>query len=120
MKFIVDMPVGASVAAWLRDQGHDAIHALEAGLDRSEDDAIVDFARQQGRVVITLDLDYPRLIALSGDAAPGLILFRDEGLKPAEICTLMARIFATLSPAEISESITVATGDALRMRKLPI
>ena len=32
MKFLVDMPLSPSLARWLRERGHDAVHAFEVGL----------------------------------------------------------------------------------------
>lgn len=66
MKFLIDMPLPPALARWLATQGHDAIHASAAGLDRSTDPAILTRARQEARTVITADLDYPRLLALAG------------------------------------------------------
>lgn len=55
MKFLVDMPLSPVLAVWLTQQGHDAIHALDAGLDRAPDEAILERARKEQRVVVTAD-----------------------------------------------------------------
>ena len=55
---------------------HDAVHALERRLDRASDEVILERARNEQRVVVTADLDYPRLLALAQAKGPGLILFR--------------------------------------------
>jgi predicted nuclease of predicted toxin-antitoxin system len=120
MNFFVDMPVGASVARWLREKGHNAVHALEVGLDRADDDTIVNHARSDGRIIITLDLDYPRLIALSGQSSPGLILFRDEGVQPQEICRQIGRILTMPPPEDLAASIVVVAGGVMRVRSLPV
>ena len=70
------MPLSPELARWLAQQGHDAVHALEAGLDRASDEVILERARKEQRVVLTADLDYPRLLALAQAEGPGLILFR--------------------------------------------
>lgn len=64
MKFIVDMPLSPELAAWLVKKGHDATHALQAGLNRSSDEEILEYARNEKRIIITADLDFPRLLAL--------------------------------------------------------
>jgi predicted nuclease of predicted toxin-antitoxin system len=58
------MPVTPLIATHLRAIGHDAVHAHEIGLDRAADIELLDVARRQGRVIVTADLDYPRLLAL--------------------------------------------------------
>ena len=65
MRFLVDMPLSPELAKWLVRQGHDAVHALEVELDRALDEVIFGKALYEQRVIITADLDYPRLLALA-------------------------------------------------------
>ena len=53
MKFLIDMPLSPKLAVWLVQQGHDTIHALEVGLDRASDTAILERARNEKRIVVT-------------------------------------------------------------------
>lgn len=43
---------------------------------RATDKELLEIARRQDRIVITADLDFPRLLAQSSTEGPGLILFR--------------------------------------------
>jgi hypothetical protein len=70
VKFLVDMPLSPALAGALTAQGHDAVHASTAGLDRASDAEILVCAGQDGRTVITADLDYPRLLALCRGRGP--------------------------------------------------
>ncbi|MBS3943754.1 MAG: DUF5615 family PIN-like protein [Dethiobacter sp.] len=45
------------MAIWLVQQGHDAVHAFEMGLARASDEAIMERAQGEQRVVVTADLD---------------------------------------------------------------
>jgi predicted nuclease of predicted toxin-antitoxin system len=73
VKFLVDMPLSPTLAQWLQSQGHDAVHASVLGLDRAPDTDIIERAKNELRIVITADLDYPRLLALAGATGPSLI-----------------------------------------------
>ena len=75
VKFLVDMPLPPALAHWLAAQGHDAVHASAMGLDRSTDREILTRSRQETRTVVTADLDYPRLLALTaaGRTKPDLV-----------------------------------------------
>ena len=84
MRFLVDMPLSPALAAWLRDQGHESVHATEIGFGRASDVEVMELANQQNRTVVTADLDYPRLLALARATTPSLILFRDGDWKEAE------------------------------------
>ena len=72
MRFLVDMPLSPVLAQWLSDRGHDAVHAAQRGLERADDATILRLAREEGAIVLTADLDYPRLLALTGSDGPGI------------------------------------------------
>ena len=58
MKFLIDAQLPPSLAAWLRDKGHDADHVMAvSGLDAS-DSAIWDLAVAGGYVIVTKDRDF--------------------------------------------------------------
>jgi len=63
VKFLLDMGLARSSADFLRDQGYDTIHLREQGLQRLDDDDIVNKARAEGRVILTQDLDFGRIMA---------------------------------------------------------
>jgi len=47
VKFLIDMPLSPELAVWIVRQGHDPIHALEVGLGRASDAAILERARNE-------------------------------------------------------------------------
>jgi predicted nuclease of predicted toxin-antitoxin system len=120
VKFLVDMPLSPMLAAWLRDQGHDAVHAIELGLDQESDLGILGYAKDDSRTVITADLDYPRLLALGRMTGPSLVLFRDGNWSEADVIARLAHVLNILEESEINSSITVIDRERIRRRKLPI
>jgi predicted nuclease of predicted toxin-antitoxin system len=81
VKFLVDMPVSPNVAGWLADNGHDAVHASNVGLHKAKDSEILEEARTQERIIVTADLDFPQLLALSRAKDPGIILIQGRQLQ---------------------------------------
>lgn len=79
------MPLSPELVAWLLQRGYEAVHAVQIGLDRASDEALVARAQQESRVIITADLDFPRMLALTGAEGPGLILFRGGNYSEAEM-----------------------------------
>lgn len=65
MKLLLDQGLPRSAAALLRATGIDTVHTGEIGLATADDEAIIQVARQQERVIITLDADFHALLALS-------------------------------------------------------
>ena len=120
MRFLVDMPLSPELAALLVQSGHDAVHALELGLDRASDASILERAREDQRVVVTADLDYPRILALTQSQGPGLILFRGGNYSEAESVARLRRALVTVPAEELAHSIVVIEKDRIRRRRLPL
>jgi predicted nuclease of predicted toxin-antitoxin system len=120
LKFLVDMPVTPQAVAHLEAKGHDALHASTAGIGTEDDSVILERARIDDRVVVTADLDYPRLLALLKADRPGVILFRGGSYSDAEMLALLDRVLAQSETLELERSITVVDQYRIRRRRLPI
>jgi len=46
MNFLVDMPVSCLLAAWLNQNGHNAVHASEIGLHTAKDRDLAELAKK--------------------------------------------------------------------------
>ena len=120
MKLILDQGLPRSAAALLRDSGIDAVHTGELGLATAEDSEILEFARSDDRVVVTLDADFHALIALSGAIGPSVIRVRVEGLRAEALAILLQRILnAWTEDLEMGCMLTVQS-DRIRTRRLPL
>ena len=116
----MDMPVTPEAALHLGRGGHDAVHAASVGLASASDAEILEAARRERRVVVTADLDYPRLLAIARAAEPSLILFRDGDWSEADVIARMSDILRTLTEVDIAQSIIVVDRRRVRRRRLPI
>ena len=114
------MPLPPALAHWLAAQGHDAVHASAVGLDRSADAEILAHAKREARTVITADLDYPRLLALTGAIGPSLILFRGGDWSEPEVTARMQQILGAMGESQITRSIIVVDRTRVRRRRMPI
>jgi predicted nuclease of predicted toxin-antitoxin system len=70
------MGLAQSTGEYLRSLGHDAVHLRDEGLQRLPDERIVIKAQDEGRTIITHDLDFGRIVALSGDTVPSIVTLR--------------------------------------------
>ncbi len=63
MKFLVDAQLPPALKLWLIANGHDCIHALDLPRkDLSSDTEIADIAMCQGRILISKDSDFVKMI----------------------------------------------------------
>jgi predicted nuclease of predicted toxin-antitoxin system len=85
MKFLADMGISPRSVTFLHGLGHDAVHLHAQGLDRMEDSAIMSKAQEEGRVLLTHDLDFGELIAASGARLPSVVIFRLRNMRPERV-----------------------------------
>ena len=120
MKFLLDMPVSHLLLDVLHAYGHEGVHAHQIGKDRAPDSELLNIARREGRIIITADLDFPKLLALSLSEGPGIILFRGGNYSDVEMCGLLEKVLKRV-PAEVMEnSICVVDKKRIRITRLPL
>ena len=83
MKIVVDMNLSPNWCSVLNRAGHSSQHWSEIGAADSEDREIVDWARANGHIILTADLDFTGILATSGDLRPSVIVMRLGRHSPA-------------------------------------
>jgi predicted nuclease of predicted toxin-antitoxin system len=71
MRFIVDAQLPPALARSLTAKGHEAEHVADRGLHAASDNAIWDFAMQEGAVIVTKDEDFAQRKA-QADSGPAV------------------------------------------------
>jgi len=120
VKFLVDMALSPDLATWLRSRGHDAVHASELAMNRAADTEILSIALDGGRIVISADLDFPRLLALASAVGPGLILLGGGNYSESESLECVRRVLMSVAAEDLPKCIVVVDHKSVRRRWLPI
>ena len=89
-------------------------------MNRAADDVILATAIAQERVVITADLDFPRLLSQLGASGPGLVLLRGGNYSEVESLECVHRMLLAVHSDELPRSIVVVDRERIRRRWLPI
>jgi predicted nuclease of predicted toxin-antitoxin system len=71
-------------------------------------------------VVITADLDFPRLLAKLGSTGPVLILLRGGNYSEAESRECVRRVLMSIAHPELPRSIVVVDSERIRRCWLPL
>lgn len=120
MKFLLDMGLAQSTARFLRDLGHDAIHLRDEGLQRLLDEDIIEMAQEEGRIIITHDLDFGRIIALSRRKLPSLITLRLSDMRPIFVNECLVYVLEHCAVDLANGAMISVTDQAVRVRRLPM
>jgi len=120
VRFLIDAPLSPETARWLTAQGHDAVHVEARGLLRAPDEDILRAAAKDDRLVITMDLDFPELLATKALRAPGVILIRLSFATTSHLHERLTALLQAIDPDSLTETVTVLEDLRFRIRKLPI
>ena len=70
--------------------------------------------------MVTADLDFPRLLAITHAAGPGLLLFRGGSYSEQEALDRLSHALGCVPGPELPSSIVVIEKGRIRRRRLPI
>lgn len=119
-RLLLDQGLPRSSAALLVQQGYDAVHVSDIGMSRADDLDILERARAEGRVCVTLDADFHSLMAIRGARDPSVIRIRKEGLDAAALAGLLQAIWPGIDAALGDGAMVTVTDRSVRTRRLPI
>ena len=120
MRFLADMGISQKSVAWLRTQGHDAVHLRDEQLHRLPDTEILGKAKRESRIILTCDLDFPALLAASQSSLPSVILFRLDDERPDNINRRLSAVLAESTVALQNGAIISVDETKHRVRLLPV
>jgi|SRR5690349_9307578 predicted nuclease of predicted toxin-antitoxin system len=121
MKILIDMNLTPRWVEHLRDAGHEVVHWSSIGRVSAPDQEICDYARLQEYVLLTNDLDFPRILAHTRENKPSVVLLRGEPLVPetrgAAVTLCLTECEGDLNRGAI---VTLDWSDQFRPRVLPL
>ena len=120
MKLLLDQGLPLSAATLLRDAGIDTIHVGEIGMSEAEDSDIIQRARDEGRVVATLDADFHTLLALDVATTPSVIRIRIERLRAQALTNLLLTVIAECEEDLKQGAAITVEPSRIRIRRLPL
>ena len=120
MKLLLDQGLPLSAAGLLRDAGIDTIHVGEIGISAAEDSHIIHRARDEGRIVATLDADFHMLLALDVSITPSVIRIQIERLRARALTDLLLKVVTKCEEDLEQGSAIMVEPSRIRIRRLPL
>ncbi len=120
MKFLVDMNLSPRWVAALASAGWHAEHWSELGKADASDQVILSYAAATGYVVITHDLDFGTILAITHGKKPSVVQIRSMDVSPDVVA---AQTIAALRLAEAeleAGALLTIEADRTRLRILPL
>ena len=120
MKILIDMNLSPDWVAVFEMYNISAVHWSTIGDPREKDSIIMEWARTNGYIVFTHDLDFGSLLAATGADTPSVIQVRTQDVLPKSIENLVISALNQFeSSLETGALVTVDQAES-RVRILPI
>jgi predicted nuclease of predicted toxin-antitoxin system len=119
-RLLLDQGLAPHAALILRQDGFDAEHVAEIGMDRAEHADILQFARDDFRICVTLDHDFHAHLAATGHGRPSVVFLRVQGLDAAALADLIRSVYVQCEAALTEGAAISADRESVRIRRLPI
>lgn len=117
---LADMNISPKTVEVLGQQGWDIVRISQFLPVDASDQEILKFARQEGRVIITQDLDFSALLALGGYNRPSLITMRLSVSDPETITRRLLEILPQFEKVLEEGCAITVENIAIRVRILPV
>jgi predicted nuclease of predicted toxin-antitoxin system len=119
-RLLLDQGLSPRAAAILREYGFEAIHVAEIGMEQAEDIHILEKARTDESVCVTLDHDFHAHLAIAGSGRPSVVLLRVEGLDAQGQADLIRTVCTQCESALSKGAAVSADRISFRVRRLPL
>ena len=119
-RILLDQGLPRSAVKILGIRGWDVLHTGDIGLSNASDREIIEYARKEGRIVITLDADFHAILAVENAREPSVIRIRQEGLRGDALAELVEKIWPKIQGQLETGALVTVTEKSIRVRKIPI
>ncbi len=120
MRLLADLHIAPRTVAFLRTLGHDVCRVTDLLPANASDKAIVERAAQERRTILTQDLDFSSIIALSGRPTPSLLSLRLNSSKVELVNSVLQRMLPILESDLEQGAIVTVEDQRVRLRRLPL
>jgi predicted nuclease of predicted toxin-antitoxin system len=120
MRVLLDMNLSPTWVGYLAASGINAVHWSTVGNPSAPDSEVLDWARHEGCIVFTHDLDLGTIVALTAASGPSVIQVRTQAVLPDQIGALIVSIIQQHAPLLNAGAILTVDELAARARVLPI
>jgi predicted nuclease of predicted toxin-antitoxin system len=120
MKLLVDMNLSPRWVSLLADAGLEAAHWSTLGAANASDAEIMAFAKANGYVVLTHDLDFSAILAATHGDKPSVVQIRAEDVSPDVIGKPVTDALRQMTAELEDGALLTIDPNRTRLRLLPL
>lgn len=120
MKLLVDMNLSPKWCAILQAEGWESAHWSEVGSGSAPDHDIMQWALNEGRVVLTHDLDFGAMLAATQAKGPSVVQVRTQDVRTQTLTPLLIPLLHQYESALEAGALLIVDHGRSRVRLLPL
>jgi predicted nuclease of predicted toxin-antitoxin system len=120
MRLLADLHIAPRTVEFLRALSYHVCRVTDLLPANASDGEIVERAAQEHRVILTQDLDFSSIIALSGRQTPSLLSLRLNSSKVEIVNAVLQRVLPVLESDLERGAIVTIEDQRIRLRRLPL
>jgi len=116
LKFKIDENLPNEAAGLLAGAGHDAVTVADQQMAGRPDANLAAVCLQEGRAVVTLDLDFADIRAYPPADYPGIIVLRLARLDKTRVLSVLTRLLPVLDEESLAGKLWIVEEASVRVR----
>jgi len=120
MKILIDMNLSPDWVTAFAAAEIESVHWSTIGDPRADDIKIVEYARANGYIVFTHDLDFGTILALTHSLGPSVIQVRSQDILPSVLAKTVVSVVRQNEAALDQGALIVVDKARARVRILPL
>lgn len=115
--FKLDENLPTEAVALLQQEGHDVSSVVMQGLGGHADPEVSRVCRNEGRVLVTLDVDFANVQNYPPGDYPGIIVLRLARQGRRQVLAVLSALLGQLDPATLSGKLWIVEESRIRIRQ---
>ena len=120
MKLLIDMNLSPRWVETLTDAGIEAVHWSSVGAGTARDSEIMSYARSNGYIVLTHDLDFSAILAATQGNKPSVVQIRAENIRVEAIGKQVILALRQMETELQEGALLTLDANRTRLRVLPL
>lgn len=116
MQFKLDENLPPPAGDLLRSLGHDVMTVYDQGLQSRTDPEVLAACQGEGRILLSLDLDFSNILVFPPERYAGLIVLRLRKPGPKAVLSLLRRVVPHVDTVPVAGSLWIADEHRIRVR----
>jgi predicted nuclease of predicted toxin-antitoxin system len=120
MNVLIDMNLSPQRETLLREAGWTAVHWSRIGESNAPDHEILDWAKSNGHVIFTHDLDFGAILAATKADCPSVVQIRTQDVSPGHLKALVLDVLHRFQKHLEQGALISVDEKRSRVRLLPL